>query len=405
MSNNKKHQLGIEIVKKLRNEGYQAYFAGGCVRDMLIGRKAKDYDVATNAVPSQVLELFPRTLEIGAQFGVIIVVKNKATVEVATFRSEEKYEDGRHPEKVKFTNVREDALRRDFTINGLYYDPIEDKVMDFVNGQADIKRKIIRAIGNPQERFTEDYLRILRAIRFSSQLDFEIEDETFKAVVANAEMLKNISKERIAAELEGILTSDGRIKGIELLLKSKIDSIIFKGISSQNIKDSLATLGAIENNISLTLALAAILSRCNIKIAICNCKSFKLSNHQLKEIKFVLENINVLNSDISLSRLKCLLKEDAFKKLCQLQKAIIKALDLPSKKFEATIKRAAEIPSDKISPVPLLNGNEIMAMGVQGGPELGLLAKKMYHAQLEEDITTPEQARRWINKRLKKIGL
>ena len=310
MSNNKKHQLGIDIIRKLRNKGYQAYFAGGCVRDMLIGRKAKDYDVATNAMPSQVVELFPKTLEIGAQFGVIMVVKNKATVEVATFRSEEKYEDGRHPGEIKFTNVREDALRRDFTINGLYYDPIEDKVMDFVNGQADLKRKIIRAIGNPQERFTEDYLRILRAIRFSSQLDFEIEDETFKAVVANAEMLKNISKERIAAELEGILTSDGRIKGIELLLKSKIDSIIFRGISSQNIKDSLATLGAIENSIGFTLALAAIFSRCSIKIAICNCKSLKLSNHQLKEIKFMLENINMLNSDISLSRLKCLLKED-----------------------------------------------------------------------------------------------
>lgn len=402
MSNNKKRQLGIDIIKKLRNEGYQAYFAGGCVRDMLIDRKAKDYDVATNAKPYQVVEIFPRTLEIGAQFGVIMVVNNKDTVEVATFRSEKKYEDGRHPAEVEFTTVREDALRRDFTINGLYYDPIEDKVLDFVNGQADLKRKIIRAIGNPQERFTEDYLRILRAIRFSSQLGFEIEEETFKAVVANAEMLKHISNERIAAELEGILTSENRISGIRLLLKSKIDSIIFKGISSQNIKDSLATLGAIEDGMSFMLALAAIFSRCSVKIALCNCKSLKLSNHQLKEIKFMLENINVLNSDISLSRLKGLLKEEAFKKLCQLQKAIIKALNLPSKKFEGTIKRANEIPKEKISPAPLLNGNEIMAMGVQGGPELGALAKKMYNAQLEELIITPEQAREWIKKQLKK---
>ena len=175
-------QAAIEILKKLRENGFEALLAGGCVRDMLLARPAKDYDVVTSAQPRDIIRLFKRTLTIGAHFGVVIVMINNQKVEVATFRSDIGYTDGRHPTKVKFVTAAEDAARRDFTINGMFYDPIENKVIDYVNGQEDLKNKLVRTIGNPDERFGEDYLRMLRAVRFATQLDFKIEPQTWDAI-------------------------------------------------------------------------------------------------------------------------------------------------------------------------------------------------------------------------------
>ena len=193
-------QAAIQIVDILRKNGHQALLAGGCVRDMLLGREAKDYDVATSARPDEIICLFRRTIKVGAKFGVVMVLIKGQQVEVATFRTESDYADGRHPQHVEFSNPKQDAKRRDFTINGMFYDPVKEEVIDYVGGREDLGRQIIRTIGEPQERFAEDYLRMLRAVRFSTQLDFEIARNTFDAVSQYASKIDRISDERISAE-------------------------------------------------------------------------------------------------------------------------------------------------------------------------------------------------------------
>jgi len=208
-------QTAIKVIKTLHRNGFQALMAGGCVRDMLLDRPAKDYDVATEAQPRDVIGLFKRTLKIGAKFGVVIVLIDDKQVEVATFRTETGYTDGRHPGSVEFSNATKDASRRDFTINGMFYDPLQKEVIDYVDGQADLKARIVRTIGKPSERFGEDYLRMLRAVRFSTQLGFEIEPATWRAIRRNAANIAGISGERIATELEGILAAPNRAAGAQ----------------------------------------------------------------------------------------------------------------------------------------------------------------------------------------------
>jgi len=176
----------LGIVQKLRNNGYTAYLVGGCVRDLLMGREPHDYDIATSAVPETIAQLFPNTLEVGRKFGVMIVIENGYQFQVATFRSETGYEDGRHPSAVTYSTPEDDAKRRDFTCNGLFFDPIEQKFLDWVGGLEDIKQKILRTIGDPNERFAEDHLRMLRAVRFAIQLGFRIDAATFNAIIKNS---------------------------------------------------------------------------------------------------------------------------------------------------------------------------------------------------------------------------
>src|SRR5262245_24122533 len=190
-----KPDSAIDIVKELRRHGHEAYFVGGCVRDMVMGIEPADYDIATSAHPEEVVKIFPRTEAIGAQFGVVLVIKRGHPFEVATFRSDEAYVDGRRPTGVVFTDAKQDVLRRDFTINGLLYDPLADKVIDYVNGRADIKAKIVRAIGDPPARFEEDKLRILRAIRFGARLGYTIDELTWDAVRTMSAKIHQVSKE------------------------------------------------------------------------------------------------------------------------------------------------------------------------------------------------------------------
>src|SRR5215469_9984720 len=190
-----------KVAARLREEGHIAYFAGGCVRDMVRGLAPKDYDIATDARPESVQALFPRTYAVGAHFGVIVVLESDFQFEVATFRSDDAYVDGRHPTAVHFSSPGEDARRRDFTINGMFYDPVAEEVIDYVGGRADIAAKLIRAIGDPAQRFAEDRLRMLRAVRFATVLDYEIDEETWNALVANASSINQISAERIRDEL------------------------------------------------------------------------------------------------------------------------------------------------------------------------------------------------------------
>ncbi|MEN8254369.1 MAG: HD domain-containing protein [Verrucomicrobiota bacterium] len=202
--------IALKVVQALQSKGFLAFFAGGCVRDNLLGREPKDYDVATNAIPEEVEALFPKTIPIGKAFGVIAVVEGKETVEVATFRKEAGTLDGRHPETVHFCAAKEDALRRDFTINGIFYDPVAEQLHDHVHGQRDLEKRIITAIGDPTERFKEDHLRMLRAVRFAHTLGFALDPETENAIRNMAHLIAKISAERIEMELTRILVESLR---------------------------------------------------------------------------------------------------------------------------------------------------------------------------------------------------
>jgi poly(A) polymerase len=255
----------LEIVRRLREKGYQAFYAGGCVRDMLLGRRPKDYDVVTDAMPDQITKLFRRTLEIGAQFGVIMVLMDGKQVEVATFRTEYGYADGRHPDQVDFATAKEDAYRRDFTINGMFFDPVSRQIHDFVGGQEDIQRRILRTIGPARERFGEDYLRMLRAIRFAVRFDFAMEPNTWDAICELSGRITRISAERVASELEGILTHPNRKQGGQYLHSSGLLDSIFPGLDSQQVSYGLSVMGFLPKNADWSLALAALFAGLDVQ--------------------------------------------------------------------------------------------------------------------------------------------
>jgi len=396
-------QSAIKIVRTLRREDFQALLAGGCVRDMLLRRTAKDYDVATDARPQEITRLFKRTLQVGAKFGVVIVINEGKQVEVATFRAEKSYADGRHPDSVRFTDAAEDAARRDFTINGMFYDPVEKRVIDFVDGQADLKKKIIRTIGPAEQRFDEDYLRMLRAVRFATQLDFEIEPKTLSAICKYAHNIDKISGERICMELEGILTNPNRADGLWLMEKAGLIKEIFPGLTPENISLAIKVLSKLKKRTSFALAIACLFAGCSTDFAVNKIRILKLSNSQTRHIRFLLKNRNtLLNDKMSLSELKLILAEPYFWDLYQLQRAIQKAEGKSTGALLRLRKRIRQLGDIELRPKPLLNGNELIKLGAVAGPALGLLAQEMYIAQLETTIKTKQQAEEWVRKWLQK---
>jgi len=212
-----RREKAVAVVERLRAAGHEAYFAGGSVRDALLGKTPQDYDIATAARPDDIRKIFPRTVEVGAQFGVVLVIVDGDSFEVATFRYDGPYLDGRRPSAVRFAGMHEDILRRDFTVNGMMYDPIEDRVIDLAGGRDDLERRLIRAIGDPRARFCEDRLRMIRAARFAASLGFTIEPETFRAIQAEAPTITQVSWERIGEEITRILTEGGARRGFEIL--------------------------------------------------------------------------------------------------------------------------------------------------------------------------------------------
>jgi len=395
--------LAIRIIKTLRAKGFDALLAGGCVRDMLLNKKAKDYDVATSAAPQEVIKLFRRTLKVGAKFGVIMVLDGSHQVEVATFRAETDYSDGRRPDHVTFCDPRTDAARRDFTINGMFYDPIDKKIIDYVQGQKDLEKKIIKTIGSPDERFAEDYLRLLRAIRFSSRLNFDIAPATWHSLCKFAPRISAISAERIAIELEYILTDKNRTAGLKKLQTSKLLSAIFTDFDDPDITRAINTVANLPAKVSFPLVLATLFSPCDTKWAIDKIISLKLSNAAFNKIKFLLTNRStLLQEDISLAQLKKLLATGHFDDLYEMQKAIQKADRLPITKLTKIKTRAKKLANTDLTPKPLLDGHELIAMGVTPGPTLGKIAKKLYDQQLNENIKTKPQAITWIKNQIKK---
>ena len=399
-------QAAIKVIKRLQRSGFQALLAGGCVRDMLLGRRAKDHDVATDAQPRDVIRLFKRTLKVGAKFGVVIVLTEGQQVEVATFRTETGYADGRHPGSVKFTTAAEDAGRRDFTINGMFYNPLEKQVIDYVDGQTDLKRRIVRTIGKPSDRFAEDYLRMLRAVRFSAQLGFEIESSTWSAVCGNVKRIVKISGERIAMELEGILIHPNRAAGASKLIESGLAKVIFPGFAGEQAKSAIRVLGQMRKKVDFALALACFFAGYETDFAIRSCQILKLSRNQNKHIKFLLANRGkLLDKQMSLADLKKLLAQPYFWDLYELQRAIQKAKGDGRKGIAALIdlrKRINSLGDIELQPEPLLNGHDLIRLGAVPGPALGQLAEEMYIAQLEGTLQTVEQAGRWAKKWLQK---
>ncbi len=403
-------QAAIKIIKRLSRNGFQALLAGGCVRDMLLGRRAHDFDIATDAAPADVIRIFKRTLKVGAKFGVVIVLLEDKHVEVATFRTEAGYINGRHPGRVKFAGAAEDAGRRDFTINGMFYDPLRRKVIDYVDGQADLKKQIVRTIGKPAERFGEDYLRMLRAVRFSTQLGFAIEPRTFSAICSNAKNIARISGERIAVELEGILVNPNRSAGTSMLIDSRLAEAIFPGFAGEQVKlaagCALHTLRKLRKKTNFALALAGFFSGCPAEFAVERCRVLKLSRSQNKHIKFLLANRGKLLDDrMSLAELKMILAEPYFWDLYELQRAIEKARPDGRKGIAALSrlrKRIKALGDVELRPKPLLNGHDLIRLGAVPGPGLGQLAEEMYIAQLEGKLQTAEQARQWAQKWLQK---
>ena len=391
-----------KIVRQLRQLGYEALLAGGCVRDMLLGRRANDYDVATSAKPENVMKIFCRTVKVGAKFGVVIVLLDDEQVEVATFRTEGGYTDGRHPGHVKFSTAKKDAKRRDFTINGMFYDPIERRVIDYVDGRADLKKNLIRTIGKATERFGEDYLRMLRAVRFSTKLGFEIESETYKSIRRTAEKINLISGERIAMELEGIITNANRETGVEMLLDCGLAKQIFDGFEGEKARTAIKVLGVLPNKISFPLGLAGMFIDWNEEEGLRRCERLKLSRGQLKHIKFLLNNRGVLlDAEMSLSKLRRLAAESYFGDLYQYQRAIQKAAGESTTALNKIKRRVMELGDIVLTPRPLLDGYELMRLGAKAGPALGQLAEEMYVAQLDGHIKTAEQARQWVKERLR----
>lgn len=396
-------QAAIKIIRRLRDSGFQALLAGGCVRDMLLDRRASDYDVATDAQPADVIKLFKRTLEVGAKFGVVIVLIEGAQVEVATFRTETGYADGRHPAAVKFTQACEDAGRRDFTVNAMFYDPLKKEVIDYVGGREDIGKRSIRTVGDPVQRFGEDYLRMLRAVRFSAQLGFAIEPRTWSAVCSKAKNIVKISGERIAMELEGTLICPSRSAGASLLFESGLADAIFLGFGDEQVRLAVGVLGKLRKKIDFALALAAFFVGFRTESALEKLAVLKLSRNQNKHIKFLLTNRDkLLDEKMSLAELKMILAEPYFEDLYELQKAIQKA---SRRSITALIKlkrRIKALGDVELRPKPLLDGYDLIRLGAVAGPALGQLAQEMYVAQLEGNLQTKEQAEQWEKKWLQK---
>jgi poly(A) polymerase len=383
----------VQIVEKLRAKGHAAVFAGGCVRDMLLSCAPKDYDVATDATPPQVREAFPRSRKVGAKFGVMLVRKFGHDIEVATFRTDGTYSDGRHPDEVTFGTEVEDSQRRDFTINGLFFDPIEEHLIDHVGGRADLNARIIRTIGDPDRRFAEDHLRMLRAVRFAARLGFTIEPGTLEAIKRSAPHLRAISPERIWQELEAILTAPTRAVGWRILVETGLRHHLAPGWVSTPDEDEM-TRRRIEAlppyPIDAPLGLAALLCPRPRGEASKICRALRLSNRQAKAALWLVDSLPTARNEgsLELADLKTLMAQEDWPELLELLRADLPATGSDRRPYERLTTRAVSVPSEKIAPRPLLGGDALGAMGMPQGRRFGQILETVYRAQLNEQIVT-----------------
>ena len=389
--------FAIEVVQQLQQAGYQALWAGGCVRDQLLGLTPKDYDVATAATPDQVREVFghKRTLPIGASFGVITVLGPKTAdpIEVATFRRDGGYSDGRRPDAVEFTDAREDALRRDFTINGMFYDPTANEVLDFVGGQDDLKAKRIRAIGLADQRIEEDKLRMLRGVRFAAKYQFELEGKTLAAIQQRATDISVVSNERIGAEMQRMLTDPNRAAAVKLLRQANLLAEVVPNGQQlydseekwQQTLDRLATLQATNFCAAATILLKPIFNSVGANMVM---KRWKLSNDQRKAIQFVDRNYNILAESVSRrwSVVQPLLLSP------YIDTAVAVVLACGAAESAAFLQERLNWPAEKLNPKPLLTGQDLIQAGISPGPTFKAMLDECRSKQLDGELETKEQA-------------
>ena len=393
-------EFAFEVVRKLKDAQFQALWAGGCVRDQLLGKTPKDYDVATNATPDEVREVFGvrKTIAIGAAFGVITVIgsKQSGNIEIATFRKDSGYSDGRRPDAVEFTDAREDAIRRDFTINGMFYDPVEEQLIDYVEGRADIDCKVIRAIGDPEERIDEDKLRMLRAVRFASTFDFELEAVTKSAIQKHAEEIEVVSAERVGTELRRMLSHPNRAIAAELLKETGLlCQVIQDGEqlyeNRANWRTRLRWLDALGSEGSFEQAAAILLSKL-IKLHGIHpiVESWKLSNTEADSIQWFETNVLTLSRGHQLpwSMIQPLLinpNAERAVKLVEIQ------FGREHDGFKFCQQRLGW-ESSRLNPKPFLDGQDLKECGIEPGPIFSKILKSARAAQLDGELDSKKQA-------------
>lgn len=408
MSKRSPRDAAEKIAAVLRQNGFDALLAGGCVRDLVLGREPKDYDVATNATPDQIVALFRRTEKVGAKFGVVIVRLYGFIVEVATFRTEGEYHDGRHPESVRFATVEEDAQRRDFTINGMFLDPLSGRVIDYVGGQDDLRAGRVRAIGDPAKRFAEDHLRMLRAVRFAAALGFEIEADTLAAIRAHAPRLADISIERIQQELDRILTSGSRARGWRLLHDGGLLGPIFPEApwSARDVTDVSQRLDRLPEDADFMLALAVVLRRFEPSAGGRVCRRLRCSTDLERGVVWLLNQLeHVLRSDsLELADLKLMMADPRFERLAHLLRAECTTRLNTFAPYETLMARAAAIPPERVAPPPLMGGADLNAMNIPEGPIYRQVLDAVYRAQLNERIGSREAAVQLAQRLLREAG-
>jgi poly(A) polymerase len=421
----KQRDFALDVVRKLRAAGYIAYWAGGCVRDQLLGRVAKDYDVATDAQPDQIREVFGRrrTLAIGAAFGVISVIgpRDAGQVEVTTFRRDAAYSDGRHPDSVSFSGPEEDARRRDFTINGLFYDPLVDEVIDYVAGREDLARRVVRAIGEPHERFAEDKLRMLRAARFTATFGFQLDPATSAAIKEMAAQINVVSAERIALEMRQMLVHPSRTAALVLLLETGLleavlpEAVTMRGIPQGkpvqpegDLRDHTLLVLANLRSPSFTLALAALLhdigkpqtmSRRDGRLTFYDhelvgeqiaeniCRRWKLSNKETERVAWLVRYHMYLGEarNMRWAKLQRMLTQEGIEELLDLHEADALASDGNTADIEYC-RQLLKQPPEELNPSQLLTGHDLLRHGVPQGKHYKWLLERVRDAQLEKTI-------------------
>lgn len=424
----------LKIVKILIQNGFTAYYAGGCVRDKVLNIPFKDIDIATSARPDEIINLFRKTITVGAQFGVVVVVMNKIQYEVATFRKDGDYLDGRRPESVEFTDEKEDVLRRSITINGMLYDPVNEKLIDYVGGREDLEKGLIRAIGNPDKRINEDKLRMLRGIRFAARFDFEIETETWKAIKKYQYLITQVSYERIRDEILKILTEGNAYKGLVLLdLSGLLETILpeiseLKKITLDQSNVSLFDITfnmakELEKNVGKSLALATLFYYISVdddkikskKISIkypdninteypvrMICDRLKLSNQEKNEIVDLLGQKNIIEKidNLDIVSLKKFLRQDHLEKQLELYKINSKALNKDLEKYHCCIERKKEFEQlgiKELFPDKLIDGQKLKELGFQPGPDFKKILDDIENLQLSGEIQTKNDALNYIH--------
>lgn len=431
-------EAATAIVRRLRDAGFEALFAGGCVRDQLLGRAPKDYDVATSAPAERVLALFPGSLPVGVQFGVVLVPTKGHRIEVATFRRDGDYLDARHPVTVHFGSADEDARRRDFTVNGMFFDPLRETLIDYVGGAADLDRGVVRAIGDAGARLGEDKLRMLRAIRLAARLGFTIEPTTWEAIREDAPGIERIAFERIGEEIRMILCEGAAKRGFELLHASGLLAVVLPEIAAmEGVEQSPAhhpegdvfrhTLLVVDQlrDPTETLAFGALLHDVakplcagrrdapegeritfyghperGAEMAMVICQRLKRSRAVWERVAYLVRNhLRLVNAPhMRPATLKRFLREDGIDELLELARLDATAAGGDLQYYDFCRAQLAALSHEEMRPAPLLNGDDLIALGHRPGPRLGEILHSLEEAQLEGVLTTRAEALAWAKR-------